>query len=122
MGYVRLQTEAFSTDAVVAELAGDDVGGVNVYIGTVRGRDDDRRIEALTYEAFPEMAKPQLERHRTETIERFGLVDAIVIHRLGRLVAREPILLVALAGRHRKETYAAIDHFMDRLKAVIPIW
>lgn len=122
MGYVRLQHEPFSAETVLRELKGPRVGGITLYVGTVRSEDDSRRIEALHYEAYPEMAQEQLEALRTQTIQRFGLVDATIIHRLGRLVAHDEILLVALAGTHRKETYAAIDHLMDRLKQVIPIW
>lgn len=122
MGYVRLQREPFSTETVLAELKGPRVGGITLYVGTVRTEDDQRIVDALHYEAYPEMAQQQLETLRVETIARFGLVDATIIHRLGRLVANDDILLVALAGTHRKETYAAIDHLMDRLKQVIPIW
>lgn len=122
MGYVRLQREPFSLERVLRELKGPQVGGVTFYVGTVRTEDDGRRVEALQYEAYPEMATEQLERLRTETIGRFGLVDAVIIHRLGRLTADDEIMVVALAGRHRKETYAAIDHLMDRLKEIIPIW
>lgn len=122
MGYTRLQAGPFSTDAVLRELQDPRSGGTTVYIGTVRGTDEGREIGALHYEAFPEMAEPELERLRKETIARFGLVDAIVIHRTGRLSAGEPILLVALSGVHRRETYQAIAHFMDELKQRIPIW
>lgn len=122
MGYVRLQREPFSVDAILRELKGPRVGGVTLYVGTVRSEDDARRVEALHYEAYAEMAHEQLEGLRQDTITRFGLVDATIIHRLGRLGAQEEILVVGLAGTHRKETYAAIDHFMDRLKEIIPIW
>jgi molybdopterin synthase catalytic subunit len=122
MGYVRIQREPFSSDAVLGELKGPRVGGVTLYVGTVRAEDDERRVTALHYEAYPEMAQEQLERLRRETVSRFGLVDATIIHRLGRLEAGDDILLVALAGVHRKETYAAIDFLMDRLKEIIPIW
>lgn len=122
MGEVRLQRESFSVDDVLRELSDPRAGGVNVYVGSVRGDDDGRAVEALEYEAYPEMARTVLERLRAEAVERFGLLDATVVHRIGRLHAGEPILLVALSGRHRKETYAAMDFFMDQLKAVVPIW
>lgn len=122
MGYARLQTGPFSIDAVLAELRSDRTGGVTFYIGTVRADDDGHRIDALTYEAFAEMAHDTLEALRRETVETYGLVDATVIHRTGRLQAGQPILLVALAGVHRKETYDAVRFFMDRLKEVVPIW
>jgi molybdopterin synthase catalytic subunit len=122
MGYTRIQHEAFHIDPVIAELTTPRTGGVNAYVGTVRADDDGRTVDALTYESFPEMAQPQLERLRQQTIQRFSLEDATIIHRIGTLKPGEPILLVALAGRHRKETYHAIDWFMDELKQRIPIW
>lgn len=122
MGYVRLQQEPFQVDQVLRELTGPATGGVTLYVGTVRGLDDGDTVDALHYEAFPEMAQRELERLRRETVQRFGLADAIVIHRLGRLRPGEPILLVGLAGAHRKETFGAVEHFMDRLKQIIPIW
>lgn len=122
MGYARLQQGPFSVDDVLREITTERTGGVTFYVGTVRADDEGRRVEALTYEAFDEMAQATLESLRRETIERFGLADATVIHRNGRLVAGEPILLVALAGVHRAETYDAVRFFMDRLKEVVPIW
>lgn len=122
MGYARLQSEPFRVDEVLRELRQPEVGGVTLYVGTVRGREGAAQVEALEYEAFPEMAQESLERLRQETISRFALVDAIVIHRTGRLPAGEPILVVALAGRHRAETFRAVEHFMDRLKEIVPIW
>lgn len=123
MGYTRLQTEPFGIDGVLDELRRDPrTGGVTFYVGTVRGDDDGRKVDALTYEAYPEMAEKVLDHLRRETIQRFRLVDATVIHRLGAMKAGQPILLVALAGAHRAETYDAIRYFMDRLKEDVPIW
>lgn len=122
MGYSRIQGGPFSLDAVLAELAHPGAGGVSFYVGTVRGEEGGAPVAALHYEAFPEMAAPELERLRQETVARFGLLDAIVIHRTGRIAAKEPILLVALSGAHRAETFQAVAHFMDELKRRVPIW
>jgi molybdopterin synthase catalytic subunit len=122
MGRVRLQEEPFSLDDILRESQDPSAGGVTFYVGTVRGDDDGRSVDALDVEAYPEMAVRELERIRTATVERFDLVDATVVHRTGRLSAGEPILVVALFGRHRQETFAAIEFFMDELKRRVPIW
>ncbi len=122
MGYARIQELPFSLDQVLGDLRHDETGGVTFYVGTVRRREGSTTVEALEYEAFPEMALSTLEALRQETVRRFGLVDAVVVHRTGRLVAGEPILLVALAGAHRTETFDAVRFFMDRLKEIVPIW
>ena len=122
MGYARIQEAPFELDRVLSELHDPRSGGVTFYVGRVRGEEPGRRIEVLEYEAYPEMAQRSLEALRADVIQRFHLVDAIVIHRTGRLPAGTPILVVALAGRHRAETFDAVRYFMDRLKEFVPIW
>lgn len=122
MGYARLQAAPFRVDEVLSELVNPKTGGVALYVGTVRGEDGSLRVDQLEYEAFPEMAERSLEALRQETVRKFDLLDAIVIHRVGRLRPGDPILVVALAGRHREETFEAVRYFMDQLKKSIPIW
>lgn len=123
VGYSRIQRGPFSLDSVRSELSGATTGGVTFYVGAVRAREAGKPdVTYLEYTAFPEMAREQLERLRLEAIERFRLTDAIVIHRVGRFSAAEAVLLVALAGAHRAETFDAVRYFMDRLKSIVPIW
>lgn len=122
MGYARIQTEPPELQSLLDELRQEEVGGVTLYLGTVRGRDGDRRVDALTYEAHAEMAQGLLERIRAETIRRFRLIDAIVVHRIGRFAPGECVLVVALAGAHRAETFDAVRFLMDELKREVPIW
>jgi molybdopterin synthase catalytic subunit len=121
MGFVRIQEEPFLLDELVQGVSAQ-TGGVLLYVGTVRADDDGRHITHLDVEAYGTMAHRQLEALRAQTIERFGLVDATILHRTGRLEAGAAILVVALHGRHRKETFAAMDFFMNELKTRIPIW
>jgi molybdopterin synthase catalytic subunit len=122
MGAARIEHGPLDVAALVAEHPTEATGAVTLYVGTVRGDDDGRAVDALTVEVYEPMAERELERLRTTTIERFGLEDATVVHRAGRVAAGEPIVAVLLWGRHRKETYAAMDHLMDQLKRRVPIW
>jgi molybdopterin synthase catalytic subunit len=54
--------------------------------------------------------------------ERFGLADIAVVHRVGSVAAREPILFVAAAASHRRAAFDAVDFVMDRLKTAVPLW
>lgn len=122
MPRVRLQTEPLvPTDGWPVDLT-PATGAVTVYVGTVRGDDDGRPVGALDVEAFDEMAQIELERLCDATIARFDLEDVRVVHRIGRVEAGEPILLLAVHGRHRKETIGAVDYFLDELKRHVPIW
>jgi molybdopterin synthase catalytic subunit len=45
-----------------------------------------------------------------------------VIHRVGRLLPSDQIVLVAVAGAHRGEAFAACEFIMDYLKTRAPFW
>jgi molybdopterin synthase catalytic subunit len=49
-------------------------------------------------------------------------LDALVIHRHGRLVVGEPIMMVATAAPHRADAFAAAEFLMDYLKSRAPFW
>jgi molybdopterin synthase catalytic subunit len=53
---------------------------------------------------------------------RWALVDALVIHRHGRLAAGEAIMMVATAAPHRADAFAAAEFLMDYLKSRAPFW
>ena len=122
MGYARLQTADFSLDRVVSEMTDDRSGGVALYVGRVRGNDDGAVVTALEYEAFDEMAQGQLERVRAEAISKFSLLDATVIHRTGRLVAGQQVVLVACSAAHRAAALQACQWLIDEVKQRVPVW
>jgi molybdopterin synthase catalytic subunit len=45
-----------------------------------------------------------------------------VIHRHGRLLPGEPIMMVATAAPHRADAFAAAEFLMDYLKSRAPFW
>jgi molybdopterin synthase catalytic subunit len=57
-----------------------------------------------------------------EAVGRWGLVASLVIHRHGRLLPGEPIMMVATAAPHRADAFAAAEFLMDYLKSRAPFW
>jgi molybdopterin synthase catalytic subunit len=53
---------------------------------------------------------------------RWSVLDALVIHRVGRLRPTDQIVLVAVASRHRGDAFAACEFIMDYLKTRAPFW
>ena len=45
-----------------------------------------------------------------------------MIHRVGRMVVGEEIVLVAVASRHRHAAFEAASFIMDWLKTEAPFW
>ena len=59
---------------------------------------------------------------RDEAIARFDIIGARVVHRVGLLQARDQIVLVAVASRHRGTAFQACEFLMDYLKTHAPFW
>src|SRR6478752_10401044 len=121
---VRLQREPFDPAVEAAELARgrSDVGALVMFIGVCRGTENGEPIAALTLEHYPGMAETEIERHVAEATGRWPLLGVTVIHRYGRIVPGENIVLVATASSHREDAFAAAEFLIDYLKTRAPFW
>lgn len=118
---IRLQTADFDAAAETALLTRGrtDVGAVVTFTGICRG---DGAVGAMTLEHYPGMAEAEIARHAAEAEARWPLLGVTVIHRHGRLVPGDNIVLVATAASHRGDAFAAAEFLMDYLKTQAPFW
>jgi molybdopterin synthase catalytic subunit len=121
---VRLQREPFDVAAEVGKLTRGraDIGAVVTFTGICRGAEGGEPIAALTLEHYPGMAEEEIERHVAEATERWPLMGVTVIHRYGRIVPGEDIVMVVTASSHREAAFAAAEFLMDYLKTRAPFW
>jgi len=122
---VRVQTEPIdATDALAALSAGrSDVGAVVTFTGLVRGDADDRGdLVSLTLEHYPTMTERALASIAAEAAARWPLTGGLVVHRVGRMVPGEAIVVVATASAHRAAAFEAAEFLMDWLKTRAPFW
>jgi molybdopterin synthase catalytic subunit len=121
---VRLTEIAIDIAAEVAALSRgrSDVGALVTFTGICRGAEDGAPIKALVLEHYAGMAEAEIERHITEAEKRWPLLGVRVVHRFGRIVPGETIVLVATASAHRQAAFAAAEFLMDYLKTRAPFW
>ena len=121
---VRLQREPFDAAAEVAKLTRghSDIGALVTFTGICRGVEDGEPIASLTLEHYPVMAESEIERHVAEARERWPLLGVTVVHRYGRILPGEDIVLVVTASSHREAAFAAAEFLMDYLKTRAPFW
>ena len=114
---VRVQPEPFDTAAELAALSANrtDIGAVVSFTGLVRDA-------PLLLEHYPAMTTRQLARIAAEAETRWPLLGGVVIHRFGDLAPADPIVLVAVAARHRGDAFAACEFLIDWLKTAAPFW
>ncbi len=98
-----------------------DMGALVTFTGVVRDLPGDP-MEAMEIEHYPGMTEAALTEIAEEAMARFALGDALVIHRFGRLVPGEMIMMVATAAPHRKDAFEAAEFLMDYLKSRAPFW
>ncbi len=121
---IRVQTKVFDLGKEVEALRAGrlDVGAVASFVGYARDINDGRGVTAMTLEHYPGMTEKALAALAAEAAARWTLIDTTLIHRIGRLLPGEPIVLVAVASRHRGDAFAACEYLMDALKTRAPFW
>jgi molybdopterin synthase catalytic subunit len=121
---VRIQRDPFDLAAETAKLTRGrtDVGAVVSFTGICRGDENGEPIAALTLEHYPGMAEAEIERHVAEARARWPLLGVTVIHRHGRMLPGEDIVMVVTTSSHREAAFAAAEFLMDYLKTRAPFW
>jgi molybdopterin synthase catalytic subunit len=122
---VRVQPEAFDPAAELAAFARGrtDVGGIATFLGLVRDEHGGERVSAMTLEHYPGMTERKLAEIEAEARARWpDLQDTLIIHRHGRMLPGEPIVLVATASAHRQAALDACAFLIDWLKTKAPFW
>src|SRR5437016_2879957 len=121
---IRLQREPIDAAAERAKLTHGrtDIGAVVAFTGICRRDEAGEPIAALTLEHYPAMAEAEIARHVEVAERRWSLLGVTVIHRHGRIVPGEDIVLVLTASSHRHDAFAAAEFLMDYLKTRAPFW
>lgn len=110
-----------SLKALVPAVEGPKRGAVVTFSGVVRDTERGRRISSITYAAYRRMAAREM-RLIARAARRRWRVKVAVRHRVGRVPAGRPAVVVACAGKHRKEAFAACRFVIESIKKRVPIW
>ena len=118
---IRVQEAHFDLAAETAALSAGrvDVGGIASFIGLCRADDG---LQALVLEHYPGMTERAIARIVEQACERWPLTGCTVIHRHGRILPGEGIVLVLAASRHRVAGLEACAFLIDWLKTGAPFW
>lgn len=111
----------FGAEAQAFSDAANGAGAVVTFTGVVREADAGA-MAVMEIEHYPGMTEKALEKIASEAVARWSLTDALVIHRHGRLVPGDQIMMVATAARHRVAAFEAAEYLMDYLKSRAPFW
>ena len=121
---IRVQHQAFDLGAEYAAFKAGrtDVGGFAFFVGSVRDVSDGAAVTAMTLEHYPGMTEAALAEIEGEARKRWPLQDVLIIHRFGKLMPGEDIVLVITAAANREAAFQACQFLMDWLKTKAPFW
>jgi molybdopterin synthase catalytic subunit len=118
----EVTAEPLSVDALVRIVLTEADGAVVTFVGTVRDNHQGRRVLALEYEAYGEMAEAEMARIGAEMMSKWGLHGIAMRHRVGKLQVGETSVIIATSAPHRREAFEACSEALDMLKATVPVW
>src|SRR4051812_20614002 len=104
---IVLSNSPLDLSAALAPVYLEDCGGINVFIGNVRGTTKGRKVMRLEFEAYETMAEKELKKIGTAAIERWPIKTMVIHHRTGIVLPGETAVIIAVAGSHRAEAFEA---------------
>lgn len=105
-----------------AAVSHPGAGAIVTFTGIVRDNSRGQPVTHLEYEAYAEMAVPQMRKIGEEIKERWPEARVAMAHRTGHLEIGEASVVIAVACPHRNEAFEACRWGIDRLKESVPIW
>jgi len=116
-------TAAFIGDSIQRHSSKTGIGGHSIFLGQVRADViDNKKVAAIVYTAYEEMANEKMQLIREAIFEKYQLTCMHVHHSLGKIAAGEICLFVFASAPHRKAAIAACEETVERVKAELPVW
>ena len=97
-------------------------GATAVFVGTMRDFNEGDAVQSMSLEYYPKMTAKHLEKISEQALERWDILDTVIIHRVGTITPNDPIVLVAVWSAHRAAAFDACRFLMEELKSTAPFW
>ena len=118
----RVIREPIDLKELVTYVTDPSAGAIATFIGTTRNNNEGRRVIALDYEAYPEMAEKELARLGAEAKQRWNIQRMAIVHRIGPVQITEPSVIIAVSAAHRDDAFQACRFAIEEIKKSVPIW
>ncbi|MEK9771131.1 MAG: molybdenum cofactor biosynthesis protein MoaE [Nitrosomonadales bacterium] len=116
-----VQKDPINRNFVFETLARENkTGAIVTFNGYVR--DINSGVKKMFIEQYPGVTERAIKKIQEHAQQKWNINDSIVIHRVGELLLNDEIVLVAVSGEHRTETFRAAEFIIDYLKTEAPFW
>ena len=119
---IELDHKPLNVQKAIDFVSDDSVGGIDVFIGTVRNSTQGKRVVALDFEAYEQMAISEFEKIVSKAKSEWPIHKTAVLHAVGRREIGELAVVIAVSAAHRDAAFKACRYIIDTLKQTVPIW
>jgi molybdopterin synthase catalytic subunit len=110
-------------DSISRHQTKTEIGAHSIFLGQVRVDNvDGRRVKAIEYSAYEEMAEKEVYKIRENAFSKFELTCAHIYHSLGMVKAGEVCLFIFTSSPHRKGAVDACQYILESVKSRVPIY
>jgi molybdopterin synthase catalytic subunit len=120
---VRVQLESIDIESAMSAMAllrGD--GTLATFLGDVRDYGAHADVIAFEIEHYADVTERMLHHAVAVASARWDVEAVLLIHRVGVVLPGEPVVLVAVAAKHRASAFSACEFLTDYLKSRAPLW
>lgn len=118
----RVTNEPIDLGELVRYVTDPEAGAIATFIGTTRNNNEGRKVIALDYEAYPEMAEKELARIGSDANKQWPICRMAIVHRLGPVQIGEASVIIVVSSAHRDAAFAASRFAIEEIKKTVPIW
>lgn len=118
----KITPDVISLKSISAMEKNNGIGARSVFEGTVRNTNDGHEVKRLEYECYESLAIKEGDQILDEAIEKFDLIDAFCIHRVGTLEIGDTAVIVVATSGHRDQSFKGCRYIIDEVKVRVPIW
>ena len=107
---------------LIRHVTDPSAGAIATFIGTTRNNNEGRKVIALDYDAYPEMAEKELRRIGDDAQQKWRIERMAIVHRIGPVQITEASVMIAVSAAHRDDAFQACRFAIEEIKKTVPIW
>jgi len=118
----RVTNQPLNLQELVDYVTDPGAGAIATFIGTTRNNNEGRKVMALDYDSYPEMAEKELKRIGEDASKKWQICRMAIAHRVGPVQITQASVMIAVSSAHREAAFAACRFAIEEIKKTVPIW
>ncbi|MDA7558706.1 molybdenum cofactor biosynthesis protein MoaE [Flavobacteriaceae bacterium] len=113
----------FIQNSIAKHQSKIEIGAHNIFLGQVRADIiDNKKVTAIEYTCYQEMANTKFHEIREATFEQFNLTCMHIYHSIGVVDTGDICLFVFVSSPRRKEVFRALEYVVEEIKSKVPVF